>query len=164
MAWVVKTLPPSDDTLSSIARCTELRIAAKLETMALNRINWNGRCYYKKLRCSFRRGEGDRIDTPGAPCEPLSSLSLSFLGTSLSSGFIKTSNYNLIINLSPLQVPLRDQMKIISPPFFPRSTRNIGSIYIRRSFRSIAKKKKDCDCFFHVPFSVFISFLFPVSR
>lgn len=106
------------------------------------------------------RRRGDRIDTPGAPCEPLSLSPFSLLGTSLSSGFIKTSNYNLIINLSPLQVPSKrpneNHSSAIFPSFDPEYRIDLYS-----SFDCEKKEKKKGITFSTFLFQFLISFLSP---
>lgn len=113
--------------------------------------------------CGARFAEGrrgDRIDTPGAPCESLSLSPFSLLGTSLSSGFIKTSNYNLIINLSPLQVPSKrpneNHSSAIFPSFDPEYRIDLYSSF------DCEKRKEKRNHFFHVPFPV--SYLVSLSK
>lgn len=110
------------------------------------------------------RRRGDRIDTPGAPCEPLSLSPFSLLGTSLSSGFIKTSNYNLIINLSPLQVPSKrpneNHSSAIFPSFDPEYRIDLYSSFLR-FVRLRKKKRKKGITFSTFLFQFLISFLSP---
>ena len=108
----------------------------------------------------FARGEEEGGSDRYPWCTVWASLSLSpfsLLGTSLSSGFIKTSNYNLIINLSPLQVPSKrpneNHSSAIFPSFDPEYWIDLYSSFLR--FVRLRKKKRKKGITFS--FSSFLS-------